>query len=177
MNHSSPTNRFHKTSHIFILERAKPKRVSNFHPENIHFSSCWATLVTIRSSLRLFQRKLLSRSGRIELVAVLALRLQPTRKDFPHFGMRLPHPSPRKFDLLRCNAGPRLSAAGLTTPRSNQFIGGQTLHQAFPWSASCCNMLSRHRAGITRKRYFRSRPRNASEPCCCTSTQNREAVQ
>src|ERR1700730_3413255 len=81
MNHSSPTNQLHKTSHIFILERAKPRRVSNFHPANIHFNSCWATPNTIRSTLRSFHRKLLSISSRIGLVAVLFLRLEPTRID------------------------------------------------------------------------------------------------
>jgi len=30
----TPTNRFHRTSRIFILARAKPRRVSNFHPES-----------------------------------------------------------------------------------------------------------------------------------------------
>src|ERR1700694_5916900 len=81
MNHSSPTNQLHKTSHIFILERAKPRRVSSCHPANIHFSSCWATPNTIRSTLRSFHRKLLSISSRNGLGAVLFFRLGPPRVD------------------------------------------------------------------------------------------------
>jgi len=49
------TNRFHKTSHIFILERAKPRRVSNFHPAGILCNWCWVTPIIIRSTLRSFQ--------------------------------------------------------------------------------------------------------------------------
>src|SRR6202158_5535960 len=67
MSRSTPTNRLHKTSHIFISERAKPRRVSNFHPENIPFNSCWVTPATIRSILRSCRRKLRSGSSRIGL--------------------------------------------------------------------------------------------------------------
>src|ERR1700737_2993402 len=91
MNHSSPTNQLHKTSHIFILERAKPRRVSNFHPANIHFNSCWATPITIRSTRRWFQKKLLSGSSRIGLVALL-FGFEPTCKVFAYFWAAPSHP-------------------------------------------------------------------------------------
>src|SRR6202022_1148837 len=91
MNLSIPTSRLHKTNHIFILERAKPRRVSNFHPANIHFNSCWATPITIRSTRRWFQKKLLSGSSRIGLVALL-FGFEPTCKVFAYFWAAPSHP-------------------------------------------------------------------------------------